>query len=277
MSSHSTGPAGITAERTAITSGAGVGAGVDYGRAALAAAMIGLGLRGLVYGDFAGVWQPVPEQLPGYDFLAYACAALELLCGVGLLVKRTVAVASTVLLVLLFLWLLLLRLPTVVAEPLVEVSWLGFGENAVITAGGWVVFALNAPGWATRRLEFAVGRPGLRGARVLMALGLPMIGLSHFVYADATAGFVPDWLPWPYFWGYLTGAGDIAAGLAMLFGVWPRPAAVLVSAMLGIITLLVWLPGVVTAPGNGSWTPFLVSSTIACGAWAVAASYRRTA
>lgn len=46
------------------------------------------------------------------------------------------------------------------------------------------------------------------------------------------------------------------------------------AVMLSVITLMVWLPGVIAAPGNGSWTPFLMSTAIACGAWVVADSHR---
>lgn len=254
--------------------GARIGADIGWGRAALAGAMIGLGIRGLVYGDFAGVWQEIPiEDLPAGNFFAYLVALLELATGIGLLTKRAIAVSSGVLFAFLLLWTAL-RLPAVFSAPRVEASWLGFGEIAVILAGGWVVFASNAGEWAQSRLKYAVGTHGRRAARVLFAISLPMIGLSHFVYPDATAGFVPAWLPWPYAWGYLTGAADIVAGCAVLFGIWARLAASLVAATLGVITLLVWLPGVVVAPGNASWTPFLMSSAIACGAWAVAGSYR---
>ncbi len=52
--------------------------------------MIGLGVIGLIYGDFAMGWQGIPIQhLPGRLFFAYASAVVELLCGFGLLIPRT--------------------------------------------------------------------------------------------------------------------------------------------------------------------------------------------
>jgi hypothetical protein len=39
---------------------------------AFAVGMIGLGILALVYGDFAMVWQPVPDWVPGRMALAYA-------------------------------------------------------------------------------------------------------------------------------------------------------------------------------------------------------------
>ena len=237
----------------------------------LAATMIALGLRGLYYGDSASVWQPIPADLPLRSLLVHACAAIELAAGIGLLMKRTALAAAGALFALTLLWWASLKLPAAFARPLSPFSWLGVGEIGVIVAGAWTVFAMRSEGGDRYR---PAGMLGVRGARVLCALCLPMIGLSHFVYAKETAGFVPAWIPGPYFWTYLTGAASFCASLGMLFGVWPRLAAVAEAAMLGVITVLVWLPGLSVAPSNDTWTPFLMSAAIACGVAAVADSYR---
>jgi uncharacterized membrane protein YphA (DoxX/SURF4 family) len=248
---------------------------LPLGQILLAAAMMALGVRGLIVGDFASVWQRIPiEHLPARSFFVYASALIELATGVGLLMKRIVAISSAVLLIFLLLWAVLLKLPAVLFVPQMEATWLGFGEIAVIAAGGWVVFASNAGAWSRDHLRFATGTRGVGWARLLFAIALPMIGLSHFVYAKITVGFIPTWIPAPYLWAYLTGGASIAASLAVLFGIMPKLASTLEAAMLSVITLLVWLPGAITAPGNDSITPFLMSAAIACGAWAVADSYR---
>jgi uncharacterized membrane protein len=240
------------------------------GRPALALVMIGLGMRGLWTGDFASVWQPVPEDLPGRAAWAYATAALELAAGLGLLWRPAAVAASWLLLALTVLWAGLLRVPAVIAAPGVQVSWLGLGEVTVIVAAAWLLvltrgFPTGPPGWT----------PGVVAARVLFAISLPAIGLSHFVYVAETASFVPEWMPYPVFWAYLTGAGNIAACFGILLGIVPRLAAALEAAMLAIITLLVWLPGALAAPGDASLTPLLISAVIASGAWVVADSYCR--
>ncbi len=57
------------------------------GHALLAVTLIVLGLSGLVTGRFAGIWEGVPQGLPARDVLAYVCACLSLVCGVGLLLR----------------------------------------------------------------------------------------------------------------------------------------------------------------------------------------------
>jgi uncharacterized membrane protein len=245
---------------------------------AFAVIMMGLGVIGFIYGDFAMGWQGIPIQhLPGRHIFAYASATIELLTGLGLLIRRMTRTSSRVLFIFLLLWTGLLKLPPVVTMPQIEGSWLSFGEIAVILAGGWILFAAYAGEWERSHLKFAVGVGGTRAARFLFAVSLPMIGLSHFFYSPQTVALVPAWLPDRLAWAYLTGAGNIVAGIAICFAVFPRLAATTEAVMLGIITLLVWGPGLVTKPTDRlQVTAFLISSVIACGAWIVANSYRET-
>ena len=249
----------------------GFGSGPDCVFFALG--LIGLGVLSLVYGDFALQWQPVPAWVPARTYLAYASGAVMIAGGAGLLWRRTASLSSDVLLVYLLLWLLLLKLPHVVTAPLLEFNWLGFGEIAVIVAAGWVLFAADRGQTESSTLKFATGESGMRIARFIFGLALIPIGLSHFVYAPQTIGFVPAWLPFRPAWAYITGAGHIAAGLGVLFGVFRRLAAMLEAAMIGVFTALVWVPLVVKTPTSQlQWTGFLISWTIAAAAWVVAGS-----
>ena len=73
---------------------------------------------------------------------------------------------------------------------------------------------------------------------------------THLADEKETAALVPVWLPAHVAWVYLTGAASIAAGLAVLLGVWARLAATLSAVQIGVFTLLVWAP-VVAATGAG--------------------------
>ena len=92
------------------------------GHAFFAAALIGLGIFGLVKGDFDPIWPPVPKSVPAREALAYLCAFISLVSGVGLLWQRTAAVVSRVLLAYLLVWLL----PVEVAPhlPSIPLWWL---------------------------------------------------------------------------------------------------------------------------------------------------------
>lgn len=235
-----------------------------------AVAIAALGILGLVYGDFALVWQPVPPGVPGRSVLAYLSALTMVAVGVGLFFRQTLRLATSGLLVYALLWLVLLRIPAVLTAPLVEGSWLGSGETSVLIAGAWVLFALTHA-----RDTALAGERGVRGAAVLYGLALLPCGLAHMVYSKETGDLVPPWLPGHTMWAYLTGVAYLAAAAAVLLRVLARPAASLSALMMGLFTLLIWVPGVFRSPGDRfEWTAMLISLSLTASAWVVAESYR---
>jgi len=235
-----------------------------------AVGMIGLGILALVYGDFALVWQPVAPWIPGRTVLAYGSGLIMLLGGVGLLLRSRVTWSVRILFPYLIIWLLL-KVPALLVAPQMEAVWLGFGEIAVLMTGGWVLFATLAGLREGSSLTFATGANGIRLAGMLFAVSLIPIGLSHLVYVKQTVELVPAWLPYRVGWAYLTGAGQIACGLGVLFSILPRVAAWAEAGMISVFTLLVWGPAIVAAPKTRlPWTAFFISWAIASAAWVVA-------
>jgi uncharacterized membrane protein YphA (DoxX/SURF4 family) len=123
----------------------------------------------------------------------------------------------------------------------------------------------------TSKLRFLAGESGMRAARIMFGLSSIPVGLSHLFYTQATVNLVPAWLPYRIGWAYLTGVGQIAAGLGVLFSVLPWLAAAAEAGMITCFTLLVWLPAIGRAPKERlNWTAFFISWIIGCGAWVVA-------
>jgi len=164
---------------------------INLGHGLFAAAMISLGLLGLIYGNFALVWQPVPDWLPLRETAAYGCAVLMLAGGVSLLWARTAALASRILLAYLLLWLILLKAPSLVMAPLVEVNWLGCGEIAVMVAGGWAYLTGIAYIAAGIAVAFGVY------ARLAATLTTGMMAIfTLLIWVPAVAAAPKDRLQW---------------------------------------------------------------------------------
>lgn len=230
--------------------------------------VIAMGIIGLVTGGFAPIWGGVPKDLPDRQLLAYLCTLLSLACGAGLLAKRAAPAAALLLLVYLSLWTIVFKAPFIIREPLVEGSYQSTGENLVLVAAAWVLYAEFAKG------RLAGGEGGLRIAAVLYGLALIAFGLSHFVYLSLTAPLVPAWLPAPMFWAYFTGVVYFVTGSLLVTGFAVRMAAVLAAAQIALITLLVWGPMVLAGDLTAMhWQETIVSWALTAGALVIAASH----
>src|SRR5881628_2120516 len=85
--------------------------------------MVAIGAIGLLSGDFAPIWNPVPASYPDRQLLAELCTFISLACGAGLLIKRTSAPAALLLLAYLSIWTMLFKVPFIIRAPLVEGSY----------------------------------------------------------------------------------------------------------------------------------------------------------
>lgn len=107
---------------------------------------------------------------------------------------------------------------------------------------------------------------------------------------EGTASLIPPWYPWPLFWAYLTGVAQIAGGLAIALGVWPRLTAILAGAMYGSWALILHIPRVwcrlrgpcpfLDTPGGleasrGEITSLFVAFGMCGAAWLVAGGVER--
>ncbi|WP_187143312.1 DoxX family protein [Terriglobus albidus] len=203
--------------------------------------MIALGTLSVIYRDFAYNWQPVPAFHPGREALAVACGLFMVVTGVALLIRSTVALASRVVLPFLLAWLCL-KIPALIVAPQIEAVWLGIGEIAMLFAGGLVIFARFSGLEQSSFFRRFTGASGLRIASIIFGLAVIPVGLSHLFYVKITASLVPSWLPFRVGFAYLTGAGQMACGLGILFLVLPRLAAYIETAMLALFAFLVWGP-----------------------------------
>jgi uncharacterized membrane protein len=239
--------------------------GRGLGRLAFALSLSGLGVLGLIYGDFALQWQPVPQGLPWRQGLAYLSGVIMLAGGGGLLIKPIAARCAMGVTIYLLVWWVLPQALKAAPAPASVAGWLGFCETLAVTAGAWIL----------------IGSGGVRVAQCLFGLSCVVFGLSHFVYADFTAGMIPSWLPLRLGFAYATGIGHVAAGLGILFAIRPRLAATLEALMMSSFVILVHVHSLFTVPppdwapsARIQWTALFWASALAASAWIVAQSLR---
>jgi len=244
-----------------------------------AVGFIGLGILSVLYRDFAYSWQPVPAFHPGREILAVICGLFMIAASIALLFRSTAAIAARAIFLYLLAWQLL-KIPALIVAPQIEGVWLGFGEIAMLLAGGWVLFARYSELESSAFFKHLTGKRGIRIACIIFGLALLPVGLSHIIYLQITISLVPAWLPYRAGFAYLTGVGQIACGLGILFMVFPRVAAMVETGMLALFAFLVWgpntwiasTPKLASAPAGPRFalTAFLITWVIGASALLVA-------
>jgi uncharacterized membrane protein len=225
---------------------------------------IALGTLGLIWGDFAGIWQPVPTETPGRTGLAYAAAVLSLAGGAALQWRRSVPVGAA-LLALLHLAFTALWARRIIGFPEMIGTWSGTAEPLAMALGAVASYAAIHPERpASARLA--------QSARILFGLCLIAFGLAHFLAAAETAVLVPGWIP-PnqHFWAFATGLFHLLAGGALVSNIRAVLAARLLTIMFVGFGLLVWAPQLFLYPKiHMVWAGNAINFAMIAAAWAMA-------
>ncbi len=252
----------MTAEKTTMAFGWRV-----YGLGVMALAILCL-----TWGTF-DPGQPVPKDFPDRTALAYAAAAFMLVAGAAVAWRRTAAWGAAALTAYYTLVVVILMNGRVMlAHYAAYGTYEGIAEQLAIAAGGLIVYADSA------KIDAALAARLTRLGQVAFGVCALIFGGAHFVYMNLTAPLAPKWLPpTQEFWAYATGAGHIAAGVAILTGVQARLAAILLTAMYASFTLLVHGPMLLADPSNHwIWTENAVNLALIGVAWVVTDSLART-
>ena len=248
----------MTARKTTMAFGGRV-----YGLGVMA-----LGMVCLAWGSF-DPGQPVPMDFPDRAALAYAAAAFMFVAGAAVVWRRTAAWGAVALTAYYALIVVILMNGRVVLAHYAEyVTYEGVAEQLAIAAGGLLVYAASA------EIDADLAARLTRLGQLAFGVCALIFGGAHFVYMNLTAPLVPRWLPpSQVFWGYATGVGQIAAGVAILTRVQARLAANLLTVMYASFALLVWVPMLLADPGShGNWTESATTLALIGAAWVVADS-----
>jgi len=233
-----------------------------WGRYVYGAAALAIGLVGVTFGDFAGVWQPFPDA-PNRQLIAYAVAALFVVGGGLILTRRFTGIGALLCAALYamfaFFWLNMRLLN----HPEEMVFYNGVAEQMAMAMGGVALYATqNESDWS--------GRLG-QAAQLIFGLCCMVFGTAHFVYTSETASMVPAWLPPNQrLWAVLTGIFHSAGGLALLSGIYALVAARALTAMFIGFGLLVWAP-ILAGDWHDhiNWAGNAINLALVGAAWAI--------
>jgi uncharacterized membrane protein len=228
-------------------------------RQSLGAALFAVGLAAIaaqnfVVADFLTELQPLPAGTPASTALAYLNGAALLAATACIALNYRARLAGLCTTILLGLWIMLLHVPRLIANPTEGAGWTPALEILAMAAAAWMVSARSP-----------------RIGHLCLSITLPAFGVLHFIYWQYVASVIPGWIPGHIFWAYFTGVAHVAAGVAIVLSVVPvfKRLALLAAScwtlMVGLWVVLLHIPRVLEhIDARPEWTSLFVAITL-CG------------
>jgi uncharacterized membrane protein len=184
----------------------------------------------------------VPSWMPAHLFWTYFVGCALLAAATSLTARTSVGLSSTLLGLMFFLFVCMMHIPNVIADPKDRFTW------AVLVRD----LSFAGAAWAFAGMHIRVSWPQLSQwmtafGRVVVALAALVFAFEHFLHPAFAPGFpsealTPSWVPFPSLWGYLAGAILLASGLGMALNMKSRTAALCFGTLMTFLTLFLYLP-----------------------------------
>jgi uncharacterized membrane protein len=196
----------------------------------------------------------MPSWIPAHLFWIYFVGVALVAAALSIVVKKQSQLAATLLGIMILLFVVLLHIPRVAANPHDRISW-AVALRDLSFSGGAFAFA-----GAQRKLRSENTTSILVSlARYAIAVTAIFFGVEHFLHPEFAPGvplakITPAWIPVRLFWAYLAGAVLLASGTCLLINKKSRLAATYLGLTILLIVLVVYLPILISIPadiGNG--------------------------
>lgn len=182
----------------------------------------------------------IPDWIPFHTFWIYFVGAALLAAALSILSGKSIRLSSSLLGLMLLLFVAILHVPRLLANPSDRFSW------AVLTRDFF--FALGA-------LTLAAPESNPTLAAVFRFASAPVLlfyAVEHFLHPDFAPGVPlelvsPAWTPLPRLWGFAIGALLLLSGLALLAARRARTALTALGAAVTLAVIVVYLPRMFTA------------------------------
>jgi uncharacterized membrane protein YphA (DoxX/SURF4 family) len=187
----------------------------------------------------------VPSYMPWPLFWAYFVGFALLAASLSIATKIQVQWSGLLFGIMLFLFVAMLHIPRVHANPRDRIAWVVAIRDMSFAGGGWILAATAMRGQ---------GREQDQGASKLIAVGRVLIGIAAIFYGVETflhprgmpgiplQKLMSDWIPARPVIGYLTAAILVVAGAAILLAMKTRTAATYLGSWIVLMVVLVYGP-----------------------------------
>jgi uncharacterized membrane protein len=239
---------------------------LKVGRLFFAIALVFFGVEYFIYiGALKGPI-PGPPWIPGSHTAAVLVGGVLIAVAVCIVTEKLARLAAALLGVALFLYVLFLQFPRLIAQPHSPDPWTSGFELLALMGGAFVLARIEIPDGLRLEPTNKVLSHLATFGRVAFAIALVVFAVQHFLYAKFVATIVPAWIPARLFWSYFVGVAFVAAALSMVTKRMARIASILLGTMFFIWVIILHLPRVMARPRNGDEVTSLLVALAMSGA-----------
>ena len=200
------------------------------------------------YTEAKAVATLVPSWIPGHLFWTYFVGTAVLAASASIALKKQARLAAILLAVLLIVFVLLLHIPRIMADPRNVIAWAIALRDVAFSAG-----AMAFAGAQTENFKYQGANTLRTLARVFLSVSTIFFGVEHFLHPEFMPAVdfdrsMPTWIPVPMFWSYLAGTAFLIAGTSLIVNRKTRPAATWLGIVVFLLVLFVYLPILVASP-----------------------------
>lgn len=192
----------------------------------------------------------VPSWIPGHLFWAYFVGVALIAAAASITFKRYAVLAATLLGAMIFSFVLLIHIPNLARYPNSRFL-LAVLLRDLSFSGGAFAFAVAEASWSGGNMQ----KIATTLVRFMIAVPTVFFGVEHFLHPQFVPvvplnRLTPSWIPGNVVLAYITGSVLVISGLCILVNWRARLAATWLGAVVFIVVLLVYLPIVISSPGD---------------------------
>jgi uncharacterized membrane protein len=219
-----------------------------FGRLFYAVPMAVFGAQHFTAGKF--IVSIVPSWIPAHLFWVYLVGIALFASALSIVANRHAPLAATLLGIMLFLFVLLIHVPNVVAHPGDRFAWAVALRDIAFSGGAFAFAGAHTKACRPHALPWLV-----TVGRFFIAVPTVFFGVEQFLHPEFVPGIplnkvTATWVPARLFWAYLAGAILLAAGASIMVKKKVRLAATCLGIMILLLVLFVYLPTLVAHPSD---------------------------
>ena len=184
----------------------------------------------------------IPSWIPGPSFWIYFTGVALLLATVSILLNRKVRLSGTLLGIMIILFVVLIHIPRVMANPRDRVAWAVVVRDTCFATAALLLAATRSEGWRAKRTHTLI-----LVASLLIGIVLVFFSIEHFLHPEFAPGVplnkvTPTYMPLRSIWGYLTGVALALTGLCLIVRWKARLAVTSLGLVYLVLIIFFYLP-----------------------------------